>query len=202
VASFTEKFAAGQQDPHFFRLLDVARRIAGTGSLGVDRYVMLVEGKGSPDRNYLLDLKLSIPSVLRRHLRQPQPAWRTDAERVVATQRLVQAVSPALLNAVSYEGKSYVLKELQPTEDRINLRLWNGKLSRLKEVMQAMGQITAWSQLRGSARQGSAVADELMSLGAQTRWRKGLLALSTHAALQVEQDWGTFAAFMQRGAKR
>ena len=32
-------------------MLDVARRIAGTGSLGVERYAILVEGKGSPDIN-------------------------------------------------------------------------------------------------------------------------------------------------------
>jgi len=46
----------------------VARRIAGTGSLGVERYVLLIEGKGSPDGNYLLDLKQALPAVLRAHV--------------------------------------------------------------------------------------------------------------------------------------
>ena len=34
------------------------------GSLGLDRYVVLVEGKGSPDGNYLLELKQCQPSAL------------------------------------------------------------------------------------------------------------------------------------------
>jgi uncharacterized protein (DUF2252 family) len=49
-------------------VLDIGRRIAGTGSLGVERYVVLVEGKGSPDRNYLLDIKEAKPSAMAPHL--------------------------------------------------------------------------------------------------------------------------------------
>ena len=41
----------------FYRVLDVARRIAGCGSLGLARFIVLVEGKGSPRGNFLLDLK-------------------------------------------------------------------------------------------------------------------------------------------------
>jgi uncharacterized protein (DUF2252 family) len=49
VESCIEDFAAQQTNPKFFKLLDVAQRIAGKGSLGIERYVLLVEGKGSPD---------------------------------------------------------------------------------------------------------------------------------------------------------
>ena len=45
----------------FFKLLDAARRVAGNGSLGVARYVLLVRGRGSPDQNFVLDLKLRPP---------------------------------------------------------------------------------------------------------------------------------------------
>ena len=41
--------AEAQADPEFYEVLDVARRIAGNGSLGVDRFAILVRGKGSPD---------------------------------------------------------------------------------------------------------------------------------------------------------
>jgi uncharacterized protein (DUF2252 family) len=37
-------------------LLDVKYRLAGNGSLGLERYLIWVAGKGSPDQNYLLDL--------------------------------------------------------------------------------------------------------------------------------------------------
>ena len=61
-------FAATQPNPKFFEVLDIACRIAGTGSLGVERFVVLVEGKGSPDGNYLLDIKEAKPSAMIPHL--------------------------------------------------------------------------------------------------------------------------------------
>ena len=57
VTKLIGTFAASQENPDFFKVLDVARRIAGTGSLGLERYIVLIEGKGSPDANFLLDLK-------------------------------------------------------------------------------------------------------------------------------------------------
>lgn len=49
IQVFMDGFVQEQPNPKFYKVLDVARRIAGTGSLGVDRYVLLVQGKGSPD---------------------------------------------------------------------------------------------------------------------------------------------------------
>jgi uncharacterized protein (DUF2252 family) len=57
LRSVLERFGAARGEPRFYRLLDAARRVAGKGSLGLERYVLLVEGKGSPRGNYLLDLK-------------------------------------------------------------------------------------------------------------------------------------------------
>ncbi|MEO6292528.1 MAG: DUF2252 family protein [Burkholderiaceae bacterium] len=87
VGEFMGKFAKTQHEPEFFEVLDVARRIAGNGSLGVDRFVVLVRGKGNPDNNYLLDLKQAVPSALTAALTLKQPAWASEGERVVALTR-------------------------------------------------------------------------------------------------------------------
>ena len=84
VTKMIDAYAGARPDPGFFEVLDVAHRIAGTGSLGLERYVVLVEGKGSPDGNYLLDLKQSRPSSLAPHLKNAQPAWRLFADTVLA----------------------------------------------------------------------------------------------------------------------
>src|SRR5258708_9983687 len=86
----------GQQD--FFRVLDVAHRLAGTGSIGVNRYVILVEGRGSPNGNFLLDLKEARRSSLLPYLKTKQPKWARHAERVVEVQRPFQSRPPALLS--------------------------------------------------------------------------------------------------------
>lgn len=91
ISRFMKEFAAAQPNPAFYKTIDIARRIAGNGSLGVDRHMIVVEGKGSPDGNYLLDLKESRPSALTPHLKAKQPRWKSEAQRIVAIQRRVQA---------------------------------------------------------------------------------------------------------------
>ena len=94
--------------------------------------MLLVEGKGSPRGNYLLDLKRAVPSTL-PVIPRPGTAsdGRREAERVVTTQRLAQAISPALLHAVTIGGRPFILKELQPMTDRLDLAPWDGRIERL-----------------------------------------------------------------------
>jgi uncharacterized protein (DUF2252 family) len=192
ILLFMAAFAASQPNPKFFKVLDVARRIAGTGSLGIERYVILVEGTGSSAGNYLLDLKYEPGSALAPYLTLPQPEWGTEAERVVSIQRRGQAVSPAFLNAVQIGDRSYVMRELLPNTDRLHLELWDGKLRRLKKVMHAMGNVMAWGHLRSSGRQGSAIADEWIAFAARSDWRGPLLEYAEGYAQQIVTDWHEF----------
>src|ERR1035437_11089067 len=84
---FRSEYAQQQPNPDFYRPLDAARRIAGTGSLGIALYVILVEGRGSPDCNYLIDLKEAIPSALEPFVRNKQPLWQSEAHRIISVQR-------------------------------------------------------------------------------------------------------------------
>ena len=196
IATLIKDWAATQPEPKFFKVLDVAGRIAGTGSLGVSRYVLLVEGKGSPNQNYLLDLKQERPSSVAPYLKPPQPQWESEAARVVAIQKRLQGTPPALLGTVRQESKFYILRELQPLQDKVRLNLWHGKLRRLEKVMKTMGAITAWDQLRSGGRQGSAIADELIQYGAYSDWRSALVDYAQTYAIQVEEDYRTFCLEM------
>ena len=200
ISRFMKEFAATQPNPGFYKTIDIARRIAGNGSLGVDRYIMVVEGKGSPDGNYLLDLKESRPSALTPHLKAKQPRWKSEAQRIVAIQRQVQATSMALLQPVSIGRTSYVLRGLQPSEDRVALDHWNRQIARLQAVIKTMGEIVAWGQLRSSGRDGSAIADELIDFGERHNWRGELLDAAEHCAELVERDWNTYIHAFDSGA--
>ncbi len=192
IELFMHRFAAAQPKPEFYRVIDVARRIAGTGSLGVERFVLVVEGKGSPDGNYLLDLKQALPSTLVPHLEAKQPRWENEAERVVCLQDRVQAVPPAFLQAVGIGGIAYILKGLQPSEDRVALELWHGHFERLQWLMTSMGEIVAWAQLRGAGRQGSASADGLIDFAGRNKWKAEIVPLARDCREQVERDWREF----------
>src|SRR6516165_1596652 len=75
----------------FWKLRDLAGRIAGKGSLGRPRYVALVKGHGDPDGNYLIDIKSAWPSAVLAAVDAPQPSFPDAAERVIFAQRLMQA---------------------------------------------------------------------------------------------------------------
>ncbi|SDZ72149.1 Uncharacterized conserved protein, DUF2252 family [Variovorax sp. YR266] len=195
-------FAATQDNPDFFKVLDVARRIAGTGSLGVERYVVLVKGKGSPDGNYLLDLKQAPVSSLVPHLKKiKQPAWPSNAHRIVGLQRRMQAVSMAFLHPIVDGKSSYVLRDLQPSEDRVTLDVRHTGLDQVRDVIGEMGQMMAWAHLRSSGRQGSAIADALVDFGASAKsWRRDLLDAAHQCAAQVESDWEVYSEAYDAGA--
>lgn len=199
VTAFMASFAAHQPNPGFFTVIDVARRIAGTGSLGIERFVLLVEGNGSPHENYLLDLKLAVPSSLARRFTALQPPWESEGARVVWAQRQIQAIAPALLQPVTMEGRSYVMKELQPSEDKVKLSKWNGKAERLRDVVETMGEITAWGHLRGSGRRGATVADGLITFGQDDTWPAPLAALARECAAQIGQQWREYCAAYDGG---
>jgi uncharacterized protein (DUF2252 family) len=195
VTEFMDNFASKQPDPKFYEVLDIGRRIAGTGSLGVERFVVLVEGKGSPDGNYLLDIKEAKPSAMVPHLTRlgiKQPAWPDEASRVVAVQKRMQAVNHAFLQPVKLDGLPCILRGLQPSEDRVSIGEWGKKLDRLKEVVATMGRILAWDQLRASGRSGSASADELIAFAQRSDWEKEMLDTATNMTLITQQQWKTF----------
>lgn len=200
VVGFMAEFAKTQPNPDFYSVIDVARRIAGTGSLGVARYAILVRGKGSPDANYLLDLKQALPSSLAGRLKVDQPRWRTEADRPVSVQRRMQAVSMAFLHPVLVAEEPFVLRALQPSEDRVTLRAARQSTAELKRLIQTMGRLVAWAQLRSAGRTGSATADELVDFGTRLKWRVKLLEAARECADRVRSDAKAFDAAYDAGA--
>lgn len=197
VTRFMQAYAASQPEPGFFAVLDIARRIAGTGSLGVGRFVILVEGKGSPDSNYLLDLKEARPSALLPALARlgiGQPAWPDEAQRVVNVQQRLQAIDHAFLQAVELDGQACILRGLQASEDRVAMGEWGKKLDRLREVVASMGRILAWDQLRAAGRSGSANPDALLAFAAEDDWEPEILAAAELMNKLNKQQWQSFCA--------
>ncbi len=182
-----------------YSVLDVVHRIAGTGSRGVERYAILIEGKGSPNGNYILDLKEERPSPLQRYVQWSQPAWGSSAERAVSLQKRFGGTPPALLSAVDFGGKSFLLRELQPLNDRLNLVNLVGKSSKLQGVIEIMAQVVGSGHLRGSGQQGSAVLDDLRQFAHESKWRETILDYAQYYAVHVNADYHTFVVAYNDG---
>jgi uncharacterized protein (DUF2252 family) len=192
LMDFFEQWRQQQPNPEFFKVLDVTQRIAGLGSLGVQRYALLVEGKGSPNQNYLLDFKAQPGSALTKALTWKQPVWDNPAQRVVAIQKRMQGMPPALLTSIAFDEQFYTLKELQPTPDKLDLGDAKGKHGPLEKVVTSMGKLTAWAQLRSSGRQGSEIADHLIAFAQDPLWHQPLLDYAQTYSKTVSQDYKHF----------
>ena len=104
------------ETPDWPHVLDVAVRIAGTGSLGRFRWAILVKGKSDkPGKERILELKEALPSSL-----SPREAAGDAAERVIATQRRLQGAPPAYLGVAHVGGRAVTVRELQPTEAKLD----------------------------------------------------------------------------------
>jgi uncharacterized protein (DUF2252 family) len=190
-------WAKTQINPDFFEVLDVGLRLAGTGSLGLDRYLLLVVGKDSPDRNYLLDFKQQLNSSLQPYLADQQPEWINQATRVMQVQQLVQPAPPALLAAIEFNGNSYLLRELQPTQDKIELKAGKISLDQLEELIKTIAQVTALAHLHGSDKLGAATTEDLISFGQSSDWQEQILNYAINYVGQVQLDYQDFCTATQ-----
>ncbi len=200
VTQTIHRYAQTHANPEFFQVLDVARRIAGTGSLGINRFMILVAGKGSPDGNYLLDLKNARPSALAAHISVRQPKWASEAQRVVAIERRMQSVSMAFLTPISIDRQDYILRALQPAEDRISLDHHRHSMEELQQTITTLAKIVASGHLRSTGRDGSATADELISYGHKHKWKTRLMKAAQQSAQQVGEDWDNYCLGFDSGA--
>jgi uncharacterized protein (DUF2252 family) len=196
IAKSIEGWAKTQANPDFFEVLDIGFRVAGTGSLGVDRYLILVAGKGSPDTNYLIDFKEQPISVLQPYLSK-QPQWQNQALRVMTVQQLVQSAPPALSAAIEFNNCSYLLRELQPTQDKIALKAGIVDLSQLEKLIDTMAQTTAFAHLHGSGKSGAAIAQDSIDFGHNLDWQQEVLTYASNYARQVELDYQDFCKLTQ-----
>ena len=108
--------------PDWPHVLDVAVRVAGTGSLGRFRWAVLVQGKSDkPGKERILELKEALPSSL-----SPADTSSDAAERVIATQRRLQGAPPAYLGVAHVGQRPFTVRELQPTEAKLDVGVLKG----------------------------------------------------------------------------
>lgn len=181
-----------ENTPYNFDVIDACFRIAGTGSLGVKRYLFLLQSKKDRSEIVLLDMKQATPSSLVPFINIPQPNWENEAVRTIEIQQRMQNVAPALLSTMIFKGEPFVVQEMQPVEDKIDFTLIKNKYKEVCQVIDAMAMLTASSQLRSCSRQGAATADELLELGNSKYQMKEIFEYANVYAKQVKNDYYEF----------
>ena len=132
----------------FFKPVDVAFKIVGTGSVGLRDYVVLMDGNG-PEDPLFLQIKQEVASAYAPYLRGLH--FSNQGQRVVIGQHRIQPLSDLILGWTRIGEHDYLVRQLNDHKGSIDLDKLRGEgLSGLADVA---GELLA----RGHTRSGDAV---------------------------------------------
>jgi uncharacterized protein (DUF2252 family) len=167
-----------------FRMVDLARKVVGVGSVGTRCWILLLLGRDSGDPLFL-QIKEAQASVLEPYLGKSE--CENHGQRVVAGQRLMQATSDILL------GWVHSKETLDGAERDFFVRqLWDWKTSVDLDVilprgLELYGQVCGFLLARAHARSGDRIA--LASyLGKGDTFDRALAEFAVAYADQNERD--------------
>lgn len=185
-----------------FHYLDLAFRIAGTGSVGGERYVFLLEELKREKKYLLLDMKEAAPSSLEKYSLVKQPLWASEAERMYTVQQYMQNNCPSRLGFAFFDGRAFILKCLQPSEDKIDFKLIKERYKDISQVTMDMAILTASAHLRGAARRGAATPDEMVEFGGSHSWQGEIIDFSREYSKQVKDYFQQFKKEFNKNSER
>lgn len=164
----------------FYRPVDVAFKVVGTGSVGLRDYCIYFEGNGPADPLFL-QIKEEVASAYAPYLPDANP-FHHNGQRVAQGQRAMQMQSDPFLGWTHIAGRQYLVRQLNDHKGSIDVAdLMGDGLTAYAEVC---GELLA----RGHARSG----DPLMIagyLGSGGGFADALAEFGTAYADQTEKDW-------------
>ena len=168
-----------------YRLVDLARKVVGVGSVGTRAWIALMLGRDSRDPLFL-QIKEAQPSVLEEFAGRSE--YRNAGHRVVSGQRLMQAASDVFL------GWIHVTETLDGGERDFyvrQLRDWKGSAdieAMVPKGMRIYAQMCGWTLARAHARSGDPVAIAAY-LGTSDAFDRAIAAFSVAYADRNERDY-------------
>jgi uncharacterized protein (DUF2252 family) len=177
-----------------YQLLDVARKVVGVGSVGTRCWVLFMRGVDNNDPLFL-QVKEAQPSILERF--RGKSAFANQGERVVAGQRLMQAVSDILLGwerIDSYDGqrRDFYIRQLRDGKGSIDpdRMVPDGAVD--------YGRVCAQALALAHARSGDRVAISSY-LGKGAAFDHALAAFAEAYADQNQRDYEALRAAVDTG---
>jgi uncharacterized protein (DUF2252 family) len=174
-----------------FELVDVARKVVGVGSVGTRAFIVLLQGRDQHDPLFL-QVKEATASVLEGPLAKSR--HRQHGQRVVAGQRMMQAVSDIFLGWTKGADRTrhYYWRQLRDMKGSVEVEtMAPGNLS-------FYAGICGWTLARAHARSGDPVAIAAY-LGASDQFDRSITDFSQRYADQNELDYQAFTKAIRSG---
>jgi uncharacterized protein (DUF2252 family) len=137
-----------------FRLVDMARKVVGVGSVGTRCWMLLLLGDDAGDPLFL-QAKEAEPSALEAYVGRSE--YDNAGQRVVVGQRIMQTVGDIFLGWIRVTGLDGQRRDFYLRQ----LRDWKGSAeveTLLPAGMKAYGELCGWTLARAHARSGDRIA--------------------------------------------
>ncbi len=180
-----------------FRLVDLARKVVGVGSVGTRAWIALMLGRDGQDPLFL-QMKEAEASVLEGFLDPSEFA--NHGERVVVGQRLMQATSDIFLGWLNVPGEQAEGGVSRDFYGR-QLKDWKGS-AEIEQMapngMAQYGKLCGWTLARAHARSGDRIAIAAY-LGKSAAFDHAIAEFSHAYAEQNEGDYQALVAAVESG---
>jgi uncharacterized protein (DUF2252 family) len=177
-----------------FRMVDLARKVVGVGSVGTRAYIALLLGRDDQDPLFL-QFKEAQASVLERFAGKSR--LDNNGERVVAGQRLMQASSDIFLGWERVTGIDGVRRDFYARQ----LKDWKGSFEvegTLPEGAALYGRACGWTLARAHARSGDRIAIAAY-LGSSDVFDRAMSDFAEAYGDQNERDYAALAEAVESG---
>ena len=134
-----------------YRIVDVARKVVGVGSVGTRCWIIFLQGSDHDDPLFL-QLKEAQPSVLEGYTAKSQ--YKNQGERVVAGQRLIQGAPDIFLGWGEIDGIQFYVRQLRDMKGGVEFIPGKTKVQNLP----IYAALCAWSMALAHAKSGDAAA--------------------------------------------
>ena len=184
--------------PYNYEVISAVFRLAGTGSIGLKRYLFLLKSTNTKNKYLLLDMKQARSSSVLPYIQVQQLQWEAEAARVIGVQQRMQNVPAALLSTTLFREESYTIQELQPVKDSIKFKQLQDYRD-MYQVIDDMAALTASAQLRSGGMQGSGTIDDLMAFGTDQGWQEAVIAYAQKYARKTNRYYKQYLKEFKAG---
>jgi uncharacterized protein (DUF2252 family) len=171
-----------------FTLVDVVRQVVGVGSVGMQVYLVLLEGRNGADPLFL-QIKQAGPSVYEQFLgASPHPS---HGQRVISGKRVIQAASDIFLGWTSVQGFDFYVRQFR------DMKVIPDS-ARIVPHLGPFAEQCAYVLARAHARTGDAMAIASY-VGKGRRFDEGMAAFAVAYADQTARDHRQLVAAIESG---
>ncbi len=172
-----------------YTLVDVVRQIVGVGSVGMQVYLALFQGRNGVDPLFL-QIKQAGPSVYEQFLApSPHPS---HGQRVISGKRVIQAASDIFLGWTTVQGLDFYVRQFR------DMKVVPDS-ARIAPYLVAFARMCARVLARSHARTGDALSISAY-LGKGRRFDKAMQAFAIAYADQTARDHGQLVDAVESGA--